>query len=178
MYSEFRSELKEERRRGYPNGKIVPQDIALTPECLAHWMSGDGCGTGIGQIVFATQGFSGADCELLVSRMPVHASVAWSKKVGQYIIKAHRRDDAFRLAEIIRPYMLRCMLYKLRTLKPAKIRTEWARKLSDADARRLRALAKKKGLTRPELARRFGVSVPTVYRWLRTGSGQFATATA
>ena len=37
----------------------------------------------------------------------------------------------------------------------------------------MRSLARR-GLTRPELAKRFGVSVPTVYRWLRRGRGQFA----
>jgi hypothetical protein len=174
MYSQQRPELKEQRRRWYPLGKkVVPKDIALTPECLAHWMSGDGCGTPIGQIVFATQGFSRAECEFLVSLMPVHATVARSKKKGQYSIRVFRRDDAFKLAEMIRPYMPKCTLYKLRPIKPAKIRTEWLRKLTDADVRRLRALDRK-GLTRPELARWFGISVPTVYRWLRRGSGQFA----
>lgn len=174
MYTQQRPELKEERRRWYPRGrKVVPSDIVLTPECIAHWMAGDGCGTHIGQIVFATHGFSRAECELLVSRMPVHATVARSKKQGQYIVKVHRRDDAFKLAEIIGPHMPRCMLYKLRPIKPAKIRTEWLRKLTDADVRRMRVLARR-GLTRPELAKRFGVSVPTVYRWLRRGRGQFA----
>ncbi len=38
--SEF---LDEQRQRWYPNGrKEVPEDLILTPECIANWFAGDG----------------------------------------------------------------------------------------------------------------------------------------
>lgn len=102
----------------YTNGvKHVPANIAqyLTPMALAIWIMDDGGRVGHG-LKFCTNSFTFADCTRLVSVMyekyGVKATVQSAGVPNQHVIYVWVESMPV-LREIVRPYMVPSMLYKL-----------------------------------------------------------------
>ena len=113
-------EIVDERRRWYPKGKKrIPEDVDLSAKSVAHWFAGDGCGDINGRLKFCTQGFPRRDVNMLQSRFrdsDIHTNIADSRGPELHIM---RLNDAYRVAQAIRPHLPYCMLYKLRYTRPS-----------------------------------------------------------
>lgn len=168
LYSKVYQELKEQRRRWYPDGKkAVPADLVLTPEGIAHWFTGDGFSNGHSQLGISTEGFSVKDIDRLVSLMPVKArrsrSKCNSKGRPTYHIKISQIDEAWKLARLIRRFMPICARYKLAHVRKKIVKFP---PRVHARVRRMRAA----GATRREIVDATGMSLAWVDRICKMGS--------
>jgi len=164
FYTHTYKETKEQRLRWYPHGaKRVPQDLAITPLSVALWYCGDGTGSANGTMAFCTQGFLRIDvCRLarsLSKIFHVHASVG--QATDGPVVRINRRDDAFKLNQLIRPYVPRCCAYKLKHVRPAIPRGRALRRLTPTQVRRVRK-ANARGVSAAALGRHYGVSKVTI----------------
>ena len=97
--------------------KCVPKNIGefLTPLALAIWIMDDGGRVGKG-LKFATNSFSYEDCLLLSNvlfdKYNLRTSVQSAGVENQYIIYVFK-ESMPALREIVQPYMVSSMLYKL-----------------------------------------------------------------
>lgn len=116
-----------ERQRWYPKSiKRVPRDLRLTPQVMAHWVSGDGAGDG-GRLILCTQGFLLTDIKFLCARMRADLGVvARPKKANKSIVTRRQqyeiyipRRAALRLKSICRQLMPKCTRYKFAHVVPA-----------------------------------------------------------
>ena len=157
------AELATERARWYVAvgaKKRVPHDVRITPRSVAHWFCGDGHGgDSSGVIGFCTNGFSEDDVEFLIERLMTNLGVYTTKyrqRQGQWHVKLSRKDAAFKLAEIVRPYLPDCFLYKLQSVRLPQARSA-RRALS---AQRISAIRERFlcGAQISVLAHEFGVS--------------------
>lgn len=102
----------------YKDGvKHVPSNIStyLTPLALAIWIIDDGRRVGKG-LKFRTNSFTYSDCQLLrnvlFSRYSLRTSVQSAGVNNQYVIYVFVESMPL-LKEIVKPYMVSRMLYKL-----------------------------------------------------------------
>ena len=97
--------------------KCVPKNIGefLTPLALAIWIMDDGGRVGKG-LKFATNSFSYEDCLLLSNvlfdKYNLRTSVQSAGVKNQYIIYV-LKESMPALRELVQPYMVSSMLYKL-----------------------------------------------------------------
>jgi transposase len=160
FYAHTYKETKEQRLRWYPHGtKRVPRDFVVTPLSVALWYCGDGTGSKNGTMEFCTQGFLRADvCKLarrLAETFQVHAYVG--QATDGPVVRIDRRDDAFKIKQLIKAFVPRCCVYKLKYIRPAIPRGRALRRLTPAQVRRIRE-ASGRGVTGSVLSRRYGVS--------------------
>jgi LAGLIDADG DNA endonuclease family len=119
-------ELKAQRKRWYRDRKIVPRDLCLSAEGISHWFVGDGNGDTFGLLRFCTNGFTAREVDLLIRLLPVQArSVLAGGSETQRIIKVCKMDEAVKLANLVRPFLPRCAMYKIKHVRPAVGR--WAK---------------------------------------------------
>lgn len=102
----------------YVNGvKSVPKNIVdfITPLAIAIWIMDDGGRVGKG-LKFATNCFSYEDClllsKILFDKYNLHTSVQSAGVKNQYILYVFK-ESMPALREIVRPYIVSSMLYKL-----------------------------------------------------------------
>lgn len=164
FYAHTYKETKDQRLRWYPHGtKRVPRDLAVTPLSVALWYCGDGTGSKNGTMEFCTQGFSRADVCRLARRLSetfqVHAYVG--QATDGPVVRIDRRDDAFKIKQLIKAFIPRCCVYKLKHIRPAIPKGRVLRRLTPAQVRRVRA-AHLRGTSAAELGRRYGVSTVSI----------------
>jgi hypothetical protein len=160
FYTHTYEETKEQRIRWYPRGtKRVPHDLVVTPLSVALWYCGDGTGSKNGTMEFYTQGFARVDVRRLARRLTetfhVHAYVG--QVTDGPVIRIDRRDDAFKIKQLIKAFIPRCGLYKLRHIRRAIPKGRVLRRLKPLQVRRIRE-AHGRGVTGSSLSRRYGVS--------------------
>ena len=165
LYTPAYVELKKERQRWYPRGvKRVPYDIRLTAVSVAQWLAGDGTYDQKGRLVFCTEGFVRCDVDLLVrqlgKQLAIRSARADSGREAQFKINILDKNEAVRLADLVRPHLPRCCLYKLRYVRAPK-KPEVHRSLTTVQARRLLRM-RKDGASYSMLAACFNVSVSLV----------------
>jgi len=122
MYLPLCDDVRAERSRWYPrNQKRVPRDLVLTPLTIATWFCGDGTHDQQGFLYFCTNGFVRSDVQWLADQLSVFAEARCvpvnAARPGEYKIVITKRGQALALANIIRPYMPECCLYKLRFVR-------------------------------------------------------------
>lgn len=111
-------EFKKLYYKWYPEGKkIVPDDIELTPDCVANWYFGDGCISktskiyNVYQIRLATCGFeikyTRFLSELLNTSLGINSHVDKTN-----IIRFSRHDDVLYFLDYIKDYWISCFSYK------------------------------------------------------------------
>jgi hypothetical protein len=162
LYTVCYREFKPQLERWYPRQgkKVVPRDLTLTPLSVAHWLCGDGM-RNQGGIAFCTNSFSKEDVEYLVylffRDLGVHAHVrpVGSHRLGEYNVHITRRQEAYNLAKMVRPYLPNCFLYKVDTITAPTIVNK---KLSALSVKEIR----QSKLTPEELALKFDVSLASV----------------
>lgn len=116
-------ELSDLRERWYPNGtKIVPKDLILTPLIVAQWFCGDGTYGKCGNLSFCTNSFSIEDVDFLIFRLKqdlgIYALKNLAKKnSNQWVIHISRKNEAYKLANIIKPFMHESCFYKLKYVR-------------------------------------------------------------
>lgn len=119
MYTPCYEELKECRRRWYLEGKkCVPTDLVLTPMSLAQWLCGDGSLSNFGWgVVLYTNGFTESDVhfliEVLLRDLGIKSTLKRLGRNKEPVIQVHGKEDAFRLAKIVLPYVPECCRYKV-----------------------------------------------------------------
>ena len=102
----------------YPNGtlKRVPENISemLSPRALAVWIMDDGGISGDG-VKLSTEGFVLEDIERLQSALFDVFNLRYNIQhhKHQYILYLSKAQLDF-LSQIVKPYMIRCMYYKLK----------------------------------------------------------------
>lgn len=108
----------------YGDIKSLPKDLDsyFTPETLAYWYMDDGYihfNTRAVSINFCTNGFSEKDVNYLVEllNMKFGLEASKSKSNNSFIIRIGKRDKVIKFKEIVRPYILQSMLYKIRDCK-------------------------------------------------------------
>lgn len=117
-------EFAQERKRWYPNGKkAIPKDIVITPKMLTHWLCGDGRGGDKkGTLGLCTHGFTLSDVVLLKSKLKSNLDIVTKIQKAhrhtkterrEYLLLVSKQDEAFKLANTIKPFMPECCLYKL-----------------------------------------------------------------
>lgn len=158
LYTPAYGELKAERRRWCPiQKKQVPLDLILTPTVVAQWFCGDGTCASTGTLTFCTNGFTREEVEFLIERLStnirIRALIGKTPREGQFTIHVGQRDEAVQLAELIRPLMPDCCLYKLRFVHP-KLRLG---RFSPAEIEEIRK-RRSAGESLQSLANCFGVS--------------------
>ncbi len=158
------AELVAERDRWYRSGtKLVPRDLRLTPLLVAHWLCGDGYGGDRrGRLGFCTDGFSKACVDFLIERLQVDLGVRACRsrrRPGQYHVSLNRMAEAHRLANLIRPYLPDCCLYKIQHTKPRPENPR--RRLTPEQVRQVRTRCQE-GHTNTSTARLFGVSYSVI----------------
>lgn len=87
------------------------------------WFCGDGTCNGIGGLSFCTNGFLKEDVEFLIERLNLDLNlIALMGKVPhreeEYTVQINKRDEAFKLMNIIKEYVPQCCEYKLRHVRP------------------------------------------------------------
>ena len=164
FYTHTYNETKEQRIRWYPRGvKRVPRDIVVTPLSVALWYCGDGTGPQNGTMEFCTQGFSRADVCKLAQRLSetfqVHAYVG--QATDGPVVRIDRRDDAFKIKQLIKAFIPRCCVYKLKHIRPAIPKGRVLRRLTPAQVRRIRKM-NAQGVSAAALGRRYGISTTSI----------------
>lgn len=108
--------FSEQRKRWYPNGKkIVPRNVQLSPESIAHWYFGDGVVENNGyRISLCTDGFEWEDVRFLIQRMYVLYGLEMKIYPHQNKprISLQKKKSRISFIGLIRPYALPCFLYK------------------------------------------------------------------
>lgn len=161
-YREFKSQLE----RWYPGQgkKVVPRDLTLTPLSVAHWLCGDGSGSPKGGLCFYTNGFTKGDVDFLVSRLRIDLgvySIVAKNARGEHTIQVSRVEQAFSLAEQVRPFIPDCFQYKLRHVRHQLPRP--VGKLPPEAVREIRISS----VAKTKLASKFDVSVSTIHDIVR-----------
>jgi hypothetical protein len=161
LYTVCYKEFKPQVKRWYPSGvKVVPQDLVLTSLSVAHWMCGDGTSNKDGSLVFCTDGFTLEDVQLLIlclSRdLGVVSTPHRSSREGQFKVMVGRKEEAFKLAALVRPFLPECFLYKIQHVSHTKSNPWWqrSRKLTPDAVRVIRA----SGASLSKLAKTYSVS--------------------
>jgi hypothetical protein len=108
----------------YKDIKSLPGDLFeyFTAETLAYWYMDDGYihfKTRSIDICFCTNGFSEKDVDTLVSilnsKFDLQASKSPSK--GRFIIRIGHKDKILKFKELVKPYIIDSMVYKIRDCK-------------------------------------------------------------
>lgn len=163
LYAPSSSFYTELRKKWYPEGKkIVPRDIKLTPQVLAHWHIQDGhnhqkrtC------ISIYTNGFTEDDVLFLIGRLHddlgIDAHLAEDKTRPIIYVG---KDSYFKFIGLVKPYVTwKCFEYKVDTSKVKAKRANFGRyKLTLEDARKIRRLYATDQYTQQRLAEMFKVS--------------------
>ena len=107
-------QLTKIMQRFYENGrKTIPKDIELTPLSLAVWFMDDGSKTKKGDVYLNTQQFSMREQRRLLHALRKLGLRARLNKDRKYYRIRFFKESVGKLNEIIRPYMVDSMLYKL-----------------------------------------------------------------
>ena len=130
LYTGVSDEFRELRRVWYPKDgpKRVPKNLHLDPLSVAMWFCGDGSTSGIknAQLVFYTNGFTLKDVQFLSRRLYVDVGVETIVTRGrlpdQWTLWTTSKEAAMHLSRLIKPHMPECCLYKLRHVRPPKVR--------------------------------------------------------
>lgn len=164
-------ELREQRQRWYPGGvKHVPDDVRITQKSVAAWISGDGTGNKAGALVLCTDDFTEEGVRLLIDRLDgVFGVRARRVSGGKPKIGLYRKDDVFRLREILLPQMSECCHYKFQHARVAQKKGKLAvgvvqsiREKYDADVL-LSQIAAEHGLSRSAVN---NIGLRKVYKWV------------
>ncbi len=159
------AELVGEHSRWYAQGmKHVPPDLRLSPVVLTHWFCGDGRGGDQkGTLGLCTDGFSEPEVDFLVGRLFSDLGIYATKVLnhrGHPRILIGRRDEAVRVAEIVKPYLPECCQYKFVHVRPLP-RKGRGRRLSE---KQKLAIRQDRGLCTVKVsAQRHGVSLSKVW---------------
>lgn len=166
----------ELRNKWYVNGvKIIPNDLYLTPESIAHWFLEDGTNSKAGKyksVVLCTNCFSLEEVHFLKFLLKENYDIGsyvnrvFGKNVRseQYVIRVSA-SSYFDFINLVRPYIehLKCFNYKIDTSKAPKNRkgTPWTgAKLTKEQVQNIRKLRPTHKLK--ELAEQFDVSISTI----------------
>lgn len=127
----LRSRCDEEftllREKWYHNRiKVVPRDLVLNSEIVAHWFVQDGCNNITSNskgAAFCTNGFSESDVDFLIERLKIDLDINSKRYKGPIIRVAAR--SYFNLINLISPYIktFSCFEYKIDTTGAPKDRT-------------------------------------------------------
>lgn len=149
--------------------KIVPLDIKLTPLTFCVWYMEDGSNYAKdANITMETQCFTESEVEFLIDRLKEDLNISATKKKTK---KPHQfriyigRESYFNAIEIAKSIVQwSCFKYKLDTSaytkKPHRGDNHSSSKLTEEQARE--ALSLKGVLKQKEVAKKFGVSQPTI----------------
>lgn len=94
--------------------KTVPDDIKLTPECVANWYLGDGTYAYKQQIELATHGFGLDEVKLLVNKL---SDINIESKVREnryYTIILYKEKNIKKMLNYIKEYRVNCYDYKFK----------------------------------------------------------------
>jgi len=173
FYTITHSVFKDLRQKWYPAGKkIIPKDIVLSPQILAHWHVQDGTNNQAKKsLILATDCFTKSDTKFLQSRILVDLGLRTTLQMKHGIypkinIGAYEYQKAI---DLISPYIdWRCFDYKVDTakVKLKNNKNSGACKLNKQSARQIRALFSNKGVKIENLAKRFGVTIKSIYNVL------------
>ncbi len=152
----------------YSTGKkIVPADVALTPEAVLHWFLGDGSSTWQGRpgkqhtlLSFATHGFTKAECEMLCDKLKEADSrmtFQIHRQRAYWVVETNKYSAVSAFYEYIGACPYPCFEYKWK--HPLR---HTRKVLSAADVVRA-AEMRLTGMTFKLIAQRFGVSLRTVW---------------
>jgi hypothetical protein len=174
LYTPAYIELKAERERWYPKGtKLVPGDVSFDPLALAYWFCGDGTYDKQGALFFCTNGFLKKEVEVLAAglvKLGVEARrIPTPGRPFEHRIAVTQRDAALKFKELIEVHVPECCEYKLAHVRgtlSSKELSSLRRKLTDKQVERVRT-AREKGVSMPEMATKFNVSITTLYNTLR-----------
>ena len=123
LATKFYVEFGKLRDKWYPEGKkIVPDDIELTPECVANWYLGDGSitqnkTTKCFQLRLSTNGFSSDEViflsDLLNDTLDIHSRFyVHSAENKGLVIHILRRRDVEIFLNYIRDFWISCYAHK------------------------------------------------------------------
>ncbi len=123
LYTPSYVEMQAERQRWFHGDRrAVQHDLRLTTLTVAQWFSGDGTYSTTSRLSFCTHRYSRQDVEFLIGRfatdLDVYATINNTIRDGQYTIGIHRAEQALKLAELMRPHLHECCLYKLQHIRP------------------------------------------------------------
>lgn len=107
----------------YKNIKTLPCDLEkfFTEETLAYWYMDDGyihLKSRSSDINFCTQNFNVEDVDILVNllnkKFNFDATKVCYTKNNKYIIRISKKDKVKKFKDLVRPYIITSMLYKIR----------------------------------------------------------------
>ncbi len=148
--------------------KVIPKDIDLSPLTIAHWYAQDGSNNVTASskaAVLATNCFTDAEVDLLRDQLKAKYGFSSGRYQGPTLRIA--AASYFDFIDMVKPHLqqFNCMAYKIDASKaPANRKGEqWTKaKLTMKDAKAIRELRIKKGMTLKEIAAQFGVTIGTV----------------
>lgn len=172
LYSVCYTEFKAQRQRWYPeDAKRIPQDVTLTPLSLAYWICGDGTHAKRGSLTLFTNSFTSNDVQFLSSCLRRDFAVTPMVRKngrGEFVLDLNKVEEVFHVAEVVRPWMPECCLYKIQYARHQKPNPHWyrSRKLTREAVVQIRKAATE-GATLLSLARDHGISVSAVSHVVR-----------
>lgn len=119
LYTQAVIELREQRKRWYPNGKIVPKDVFINDLSTAMWFSGDGTHNGY-SLTFCTQGFTKECVDMLHTKLNDKfciKSTFREHRENQYVVSISNKKDSLKLRNAVIKNIPECCLYKFDGLK-------------------------------------------------------------
>jgi biotin operon repressor len=147
LYTPCYVRMKTQRARWYPEGvKIVPSDLRLASMSVAQWLCGDGTYDEHGALFFCTNNFTESEVGFLVQRLQedldVEARVKGTPRTDQFTLAVYQRDEAVKVANMVRDLLPECFRYKLQHVREAIPRGAHMRKVTDAQVQEIRLRAK------------------------------------
>jgi hypothetical protein len=137
--------FQKEKNRWYPyhgiqtdskyhmGRKILPDQVRITPQSVAHWYMGDGCLCGR-SLQFATNSFTKKECKILATKLNKLMEISSFKVASQtghkkkyrtyYVIRTTRMADIKLITKTLQPYIAKSFAYKIQWEK----QLEYARK--------------------------------------------------
>ncbi len=107
-------QLTQIMHKFYKHGrKTIPKDLELTPLSLAVWFMDDGSKTKKGDVYLNTQQFSFSEQRRLLHVLRKFGLKARLNKDKKYYRIRLLKESVVRFNEIIRPYIIDSMLYKM-----------------------------------------------------------------
>lgn len=166
LYTPVYKNFKPQRIRWYPEGvKIVPSDLKLTPLVMAQWLCGDGTYSRDGSLTFCTDGFAKRDVdylsELLYQKFSIYSRVRLTYRRQPHLYIQDKKS-ALKLADLVKPWVPKCFQYKLQYTRLPK-KSGVTPKLNPQVTKIILEI----GVSKAALARKFGVSVSTIYNTLK-----------
>lgn len=163
-------ELRKQRARWFPNGeKQIPSDVRITPLSMALWLCGDGTNDGKGGITFYTNSFSQHEVQFLLDKInksfDIKGTISERKRKGkqksEYVLSLRKRNETYKLKNIVEDFIPECFKYKLFNLRKSK-RGRPRGKLSPEQITQIRYL-QKQGKSYSQIAKQFDRSISAIY---------------